>query len=84
MEFPSPVTYVLLPSAAPVKQMGLGVSIKATSTVLYLLREERMCLIHLSGPDSLDLHGDLDQLHVGHRTVSLTFCLRDTFSVGKA
>lgn len=32
-----------------------------------------MCLIHLSGPDSLRLHGDLNHLHVGHRTISLTF-----------
>lgn len=73
MEFPGAVTHVPLPTAAPVKQLGLGASLKATSTVLYLLREERMCFIHLSGPDSLSLRGDLSHLHVGHRTISLTF-----------
>ena len=38
-----------------------------------------MCLIHLSGPDSLRLLGDLKHSHVGHRTSSLTFGYRTHF-----
>lgn len=32
-----------------------------------------MCLIHLTGPDSLSMHGDLNHFHVGHRTVSFGY-----------
>lgn len=56
--------------------MQLGALIKATSTVLYVLREERVCLIHLAGLDSLSMHGDLNHLHVGHRSISLMFWLK--------
>lgn len=63
------------PTAALVKQMGgRGVECHEKDHLEWsVLAERKECLVHLSGLDSLSLYGDLDELHVGHGTVSLTF-----------
>lgn len=78
MEFPSAVTHVPLVTAAPVKQRGLG----PTSTVLYCTcLGRRDCVLFTSLAQILSACiGDLNHLHVGHKTISLTFWLQNTFS----
>lgn len=72
---------VPLPTASPVKQMGLGVSIKATSTVLAEGGEE--CVLFTSLAQILSGCMGIWTTYIWVRNISLTFWLQNKIFEGE-